>query len=257
MKVILTFLLIYTSSAFSNNNVQSFILEFIDLCAKNPTGGIDLNKYLTDDYILLGGELDNTTFYIIDDYSIKKIERRGNEVYVKIALECLGSFCEDRFFMGNETIFLEFLLIHNNENKWRIKKQLNDKELFFLEDVEIGYINSLLNELNPNLYTKNNINRVILEKIYPRLFEYFRTEYTFPTVYLERMNIKELRILRNEIFARYGRQFKTEWLQNYFNEQGWYKPNPNYSDSLLTENDIKNIKIIRSIEQKKEAKVQN
>lgn len=42
----------------------------------------------------------------------------------------------------------------------------------------------------------------------------------------------ELRIARNEIYARHGYIFKSEDLQDYFSSQAWYSPNPNYTDNL-------------------------
>ncbi len=60
---------------------------------------------------------------------------------------------------------------------------------------------------------------------------------------------RDLRILRNTIFARRGRPFKSEMLNLYFERMAWYKPTPTYSDDRLTDIDLKNIKIIRSVEQ--------
>ncbi|MBN1574430.1 MAG: YARHG domain-containing protein [Deltaproteobacteria bacterium] len=37
----------------------------------------------------------------------------------------------------------------------------------------------------------------------------------------------ELRILRNEIYARHGRKFKSKDLQDYFAGQPWYSIDPN------------------------------
>ncbi|MGN1385559.1 MAG: YARHG domain-containing protein [Bacillus sp. (in: firmicutes)] len=42
----------------------------------------------------------------------------------------------------------------------------------------------------------------------------------------------ELRIARNEIYARHGYIFKSEDLQDYFSSQAWYSPDPNYTDNL-------------------------
>lgn len=47
----------------------------------------------------------------------------------------------------------------------------------------------------------------------------------------------ELDIMRNEIYARYGRRFDRQDLQNYFNNQPWYRPaySPqNFPDNLLS-----------------------
>lgn len=60
--------------------------------------------------------------------------------------------------------------------------------------------------------------------------------------------INVLKIKRNAIFAKYGRIFKTKELQKIFNQQEWYKPNPNYSDEMLTEEDKKEIKRLLELE---------
>ncbi len=42
--------------------------------------------------------------------------------------------------------------------------------------------------------------------------------------YLEQLTDEELRLARNEIYARHGRMFKDEMLQEYFNSKSWYTP---------------------------------
>ena len=54
----------------------------------------------------------------------------------------------------------------------------------------------------------------------------------------------ELDIMRNEVFARYGRRFKDPELQSYFNMQPWYKPiyeHDKFPEDLLTTTEIKNV----------------
>src|SRR5215207_3539152 len=41
---------------------------------------------------------------------------------------------------------------------------------------------------------------------------------------LKGLSLHELRLLRNEVYARRGRQFRTEWLSQYFYSQPWYDP---------------------------------
>jgi hypothetical protein len=60
----------------------------------------------------------------------------------------------------------------------------------------------------------------------------------------------QLKVLRNEVYARHGRPFKTESLQNYFNSTTWYKVNRNYSDHLLNEFERKNAAFILNYEKK-------
>ena len=44
------------------------------------------------------------------------------------------------------------------------------------------------------------------------------------TSMLHGLSLYELRLLRNEVFARHGARFYTDWLQSYFDDQPWYKP---------------------------------
>ncbi|PID23620.1 YARHG domain-containing protein [Sporosarcina sp. P7] len=57
----------------------------------------------------------------------------------------------------------------------------------------------------------------------------------------------DLRIARNEIYARHGYIFKSEDLQKYFNSQTWYKPDPSYH-SELTDIEQHNVTLIQSLE---------
>jgi len=58
----------------------------------------------------------------------------------------------------------------------------------------------------------------------------------------------ELKIMRNEIFARHGYKFKSEEMKNYFNQQKWYKPMYDDITSKLTEIENANIKMIKQYE---------
>ena len=60
---------------------------------------------------------------------------------------------------------------------------------------------------------------------------------------------EDLRILRNEIYARRGRVFKDKELQKYFESTEWYKPNPDFKDEMLSEIEFKNLAAIREAEQ--------
>jgi len=54
---------------------------------------------------------------------------------------------------------------------------------------------------------------------------------------LHGLSLHELRLLRNEIYARHGRIFKTLWLDQYFGGQPWYDPKEGYKDEDLSGND--------------------
>ena len=65
---------------------------------------------------------------------------------------------------------------------------------------------------------------------------------------LSRMDKQDLKIARNTVFAKYGREFQSKDLRDYFTSTLWYKINPNYSDDMLSEEDIKLVNIIQVLE---------
>lgn len=67
---------------------------------------------------------------------------------------------------------------------------------------------------------------------------------------LKGLSLNELRLLRNEIYARKGRQFKTEWLSQYFYSQPWYDPRDDNKEPELSETEKKNIDTIVLYERK-------
>jgi hypothetical protein len=58
----------------------------------------------------------------------------------------------------------------------------------------------------------------------------------------------DLRIMRNEIFARHGYIFTTAEMKNYFSKQSWYTPRYGNVTSMLTNIEQKNIELIKSYE---------
>ena len=65
---------------------------------------------------------------------------------------------------------------------------------------------------------------------------------------LRGLSLHELRLLRNEVYARHGRMFKAEWLQQYFFSQPWYAPDENFKDEELSGNDKLNVETIVKFE---------
>jgi hypothetical protein len=58
----------------------------------------------------------------------------------------------------------------------------------------------------------------------------------------------ELRIMRNEIYAKHGYIFKSEDLSKYFNKKSWYEPRFNDVSDQLTPIEKENVTIIKSME---------
>ncbi|WP_158501992.1 YARHG domain-containing protein [Vitiosangium sp. GDMCC 1.1324] len=65
---------------------------------------------------------------------------------------------------------------------------------------------------------------------------------------LRMLSLRDLRLLRNTIYARRGRPFKSELLQEHFKRMPWYTPDPAYTDKRLTKTDKRNIDLIVQVE---------
>lgn len=68
---------------------------------------------------------------------------------------------------------------------------------------------------------------------------------------LKGLSIEELRIARNEIYARHGRMFDDKKLQKYFDSQSWYDGTVHaseFSEDVLSSVEKKNVAFIRQFE---------
>jgi hypothetical protein len=77
----------------------------------------------------------------------------------------------------------------------------------------------------------------------PGDMEYFENK-AITEQMLQGLSLHELRLLRNEIYARHGRMFRAEWLQQYFFFQPWYTPDENFKDEQLSGYDKQNVETI-------------
>lgn len=68
---------------------------------------------------------------------------------------------------------------------------------------------------------------------------------------LQRASAWELLVLRNMIYARHGRSFSHPRLQKYFQSWPWYKARANYSDTLLSPAERKQIEAVLRVEKQK------
>lgn len=110
---------------------------------------------------------------------------------------------------------------------------------------------------NNNIETENYAETMSAEAMYSD--NYADNEYIFPksdSEYitasdLRAMTSEELRLARNEIYARHGRMFKDKALQNYFDSKSWYTPSvrpEDFNEQWLNEYEKANAKLIKSFE---------
>ena len=92
-------------------------------------------------------------------------------------------------------------------------------------------------------------------KIEENISQWFSGKYpeasyrTLTSEELSTLDKDELRIMRNEIFARYGYTFRSGGaMEAYFSQQEWYTPKEKNVDTYLTDLEKVNIKLIQSFE---------
>lgn len=134
-------------------------------------------------------------------------------------------------------------------------KKTETAEVIPTSDIQTTPVVQATSEPTPNVTTQTATEDV-LNKIPDYADGDMRAQYIFPDSDKEMIDIKafqylnapELELARNEIYARHGRQFQTEYIQQYFNSRPWYKINPNYNydneDSMLSQIELENVKII-------------
>ncbi len=83
----------------------------------------------------------------------------------------------------------------------------------------------------------------------PGDMEHFETRLVTAEM-LKGLSLHELRLLRNEVYARRGRQFRTEWLAQYFWSQPWYEAREDNKEPELSQTEQKNIETIVAYERK-------
>jgi len=86
-------------------------------------------------------------------------------------------------------------------------------------------------------------------------FEKYRKYPETSLKYLEEEDLsdyskKELRLMRNEIFAFHGYKFNSKDLKEYFSNQDWYKPSDRNINERLNKFERANIKLIQKLEKK-------
>ncbi|MGH1327352.1 TcaA 3rd/4th domain-containing protein [Bacillus pretiosus] len=137
---------------------------------------------------------------------------------------------------GSTTIYLE----RNGEN---------GRETTKVETV------TLLSSYNLPFEKKSVEKTVVYNVTPPPMPRYVYNGFIFPdsdirkltSTDLTYLSKEQLKIARNEIYARHGHMFQTKDMQAYFSKQSWYRENP-YFTGKLTDIETYNIELIKSRE---------
>lgn len=68
---------------------------------------------------------------------------------------------------------------------------------------------------------------------------------------LQGLSSWELKIARNEIYARHGRRFNSQELQNYFDSRDWYRGTidpASFTDEMLSDIELANVQLLKAAE---------
>lgn len=123
-----------------------------------------------------------------------------------------------------------------------------------IEEVEIFYgeseaLTKLKKEIEAKQKTKKEVEIVELEPIYDNEFIIPYSDYQVLTrADVMHLTKWELRLARNEIYARHGYVFKSSELARYFSDQSWYVPRRNFKESDLNSVEVYNVRFIKKYE---------
>lgn len=221
--------------------------------------------------LCLRQDLEENRFYIVDDY------------YIGISSVGLN------FIYADGACYVDYLAYYDGQ---KIQKVLYNNEqgsdLWQCGKLDTEYIAALTNvglsRTANNIYNYDLFGSIMSEEKIETLFkisvtnsylyiedtplatchyiEPSKNDFVLPESHMRYLNESELagltkdqlRIARNEIFARYGRPFKDEQLQNYFGDKAWYAccyACPTMEESMLSDIERENLKLILKAEQAK------
>lgn len=130
------------------------------------------------------------------------------------------------------------------------------EDIDFLE-YEYEIINSLLelrkitqkdtSYFHYNVNNKGDILKLNKDNLIGRDFYYISNRF-IKSEELLNISASTLKLMRNEVFASYGYDFKSKDLKEYFSQFSWYKPHLKNVDTYLTELEKINIQMIQSVE---------
>ncbi len=198
-----------------------------------------------------------TTFDVQSENGVKFLVKNGERVAKDTAT--INNYLVAGYYKGKTK---EYFIDPLNKNcsafasKSFTVKMLGDNAYF--DDEECSDIILSFGNINFNVNTKrlsyNDSDKVIdeLKRIYR---DNTKERYPFTATdeldvyFLERaFSLEELKIMRNEIFARHGYIFSTDAMKKHFSSQTWYKGTKNNVDNLLNPIEKKNISTIKEAE---------
>src|SRR5262247_1805906 len=73
---------------------------------------------------------------------------------------------------------------------------------------------------------------------------------------IQSLPLEDLKYVRGIVFGRHGRVFKDAEIKYYLESKSWYKPNPEFKNSMLNYTERRNLDVIRIAEASKHETIQ-
>lgn len=135
---------------------------------------------------------------------------------------------------------------------------INDKSFFFETSITgLKLYEAKMSQQNDLQKTETLLFELELVEKIPIVNSGLAGDYTFASLIpligdiLIKYDVNELRIMRNEIFARYGHQFKSQDLKSRFESKPWYNSTSEDVSNKLTELERLNVQLIKQMESRK------
>ena len=159
----------------------------------------------------------------------KMLEDGDGEAYVTFDNICNGGKSAEEI--------MDFLSDGDGNYKFTIHTVIQDKN---------GNKQDSSDDFNDSEYEEQSPLELLAE-------DYYLDDYELEETELHDYNKETLRIMRNWIFAKHGRKFKSKDLQEFFSQFDWYKPKNTNISGNLTKIEKENIEILKKAEKNAES----
>jgi len=218
-----------------NENIYLWLTGYQFACCPNQTTilewtGDSLRKVFNEEIEVDRIEIINKRKYLLGNSSFTEIYGNREDVSMHFS----SFYPQEYFQLSNEMQVDSILTKEKNLTYDSIEDSLN---IYSASVVHIGSSSFLIsNDLVESLMQRE-YGIISLRKL--------------STSDLTKYSKRELRIIRNEIFAYKGYRFKSEDLNNYFQSKNWYQPSEKTSIEIfnsLSEIEKHNIRLIKELE---------
>ncbi|MCL2651690.1 MAG: YARHG domain-containing protein [Candidatus Azobacteroides sp.] len=207
------------------------VLQNVIQSGENNTNGILSRIALSSAGELYGVDVKNTYKYKVMASNVYLLSFGDG----MITTEATMLFYRYSYYYGNDNSFYMF----------EIDKSGNFKQELLLNDVALPKIKYVIKPPTEQIQTMSQSNRnSTTSSDANNVSSSFSTQLLTEND-LQGLSKQDLRILRNEIYARHGYIFKSQDLRDYFSAKDWY--HPQYSDvsNLLNTTEKKNVTFIQ------------